>query len=480
MGLVRGLDLNQSLKKRLSLTQSLSQSLIPTKGLCLTKSLSLILSLSLSLVLLLGSAGSAAEVPDYTGLAKQFVQLLSEERYADAVKNFDAAMTQAMSADALQAVWKQVQNSAGAFRKIMGTTLQIQPPYVTIRLNCAFAAKAILTRVVFDRSGKITGLFFQNPEPTPEWRPPTYVASDSFTEEEIGFGLPDWQLPGTLTIPRGAASCPAVVLVHGSGPNDRDETLGPNKPFRDLAWGLASRGIAVLRYEKRTRYHSEACARATGLTLNEETVADAVAAVHFLRADSRIDPNRVMVLGHSLGGLAAPLIGQTATETAGLIIMAGINRSLEDVFIEQIAYVSSVLGKESQEAPSPLQVMMKEAVILKAMSSAELASSSQMILSASPEYWLYLRGYDPLTTAQAFPRPILILQGERDYQATMVDFRRWQEALQDKPGASFSSYPDLNHLFMTGTGKAVPQEYVKPGNVAPEVIDRVATWILER
>lgn len=152
-------------------------------------------------------------------------------------------------------------------------------------------------------------------------------ASTRFTEESVTVGAEKWALQGTLPIPVGPVAA-AVVLVHGSGPNDRDETLGPNKPFRDLAWGLADRGIAVLRYEKRTRQYAGKMAGNPNLTVREETTDDAILAAALLRAHDRIDPKRVFVLGHSLGGTLAPRIAAEDRSLAGLIILAGATRPL--------------------------------------------------------------------------------------------------------------------------------------------------------
>src|SRR5262249_29401225 len=157
--------------------------------------------------------------------------------------------------------------------------------------------------------GRIAGLRFRPPAaPAAPYSPPAYVTPASYTETEFTVGSGDWPLPGTLEMPVGAGPFPALVLVQGSGPNDRDETLFGNKPFKDLALGLASRGVAVLRYDKRTKVYQAKLAGVPGLTVTEEVVEDALAAVKTLRAQPRIDPARVFVLGHSLGGMLIPRI----------------------------------------------------------------------------------------------------------------------------------------------------------------------------
>ncbi len=149
-------------------------------------------------------------------------------------------------------------------------------------------------------------------------------------------------------MPVGQGLFPAVVLVHGSGPQDRDETIGPNKPFRDLAWGLATYGIAVLRYEKRTRVYGQKLQQdkklLTSFTVYEETVDDAVSAVALLSQTPGIRPDRIFVLGHSQGGMTIPRVAQKDKQAAGFIIMAGLTRPLEDAILKQNRYLLSISG----------------------------------------------------------------------------------------------------------------------------------------
>jgi hypothetical protein len=308
---------------------------------------------------------------------------------------------------------------------------------------------------------------------------PDYVDPDAFREEEVTVGTGEWALPGTLTLPVGQGPFPAVVLVHGSGPNDRDETLGPNRPFRDLAWGLASQGIAVLRYEKRTRQYASRFTPEVvdRLTSKEETTDDALAAVDLLRRREDIDPARIHVLGHSLGGYLLPRIGAADPQIAGLIVMAGPVRPLEDLMLEQYAYIFGLDGLSAEEQ-AQLDEMAAEAARVK---DAELAASAPgtLLLGTPPSFWLDLRGYNPAEFAKGLAQPMLILQGGRDHQVTTVDYDAWKSALGSQPDVQLKLYPGLNHLFMAGEGKSTPAEYEKAGHVAAEVVADIAAWIWE-
>ena len=417
---------------------------------------------------------------DITNRGKQFVELLAKEDFAGAVARFDGTMKAAMPEPKLRETWKAIQAQAGRFQKQLGARAMKLAGYDVLLVTCQFKEMTLDTKVVFDAKGRVAGLFFVPSQGATEASgPPPYVRTNAFREKEFSVGQGEWRLPGTLTVPSGAGGpWPSVVLVHGSGPNDRDETIAANKPFRDLAWGLATEGIAVLRYEKRTKeYAARYMKNGVGkLTVQEETIDDVLSAVAQLRAADGFDAKRVFVLGHSLGGMVAPRIGRADARIAGLIIMAGSTRPLEDVMVEQIRYLLSLQGKPSAEEEAKLAEFESGAAKVKKLTVAD-ASSSSVLLGAPPAYWLDLHQHNPLSIAKGIKQPLLILQGERDYQVTQVDFSRWRDALGAQPRVTFRLYPKLNHLFIAGEGKSTPSEYEQPGCVAGMVIADIAEWI---
>ena len=295
-----------------------------------------------------------------------------------------------------------------------------------------------------------------------------------FTERECIVGE-EWQLPATLTIPEGKGPFPAVILVHGSGPADRDETIGINKPFKDIAWGLATRGIVVLRYEKRTRqYAHKIVDEINDYTVNEETIDDALAAVNLLREVEEVDSGKIFIIGHSLGATLAPRIAARDEEIAGLILLAGGSRGLYiEKLLEQTEYLASLDGKIDEAETEQMDEIEEQLKKIRELDIKE----GEIVLGASKAYWEDLIAYDPVKTAKNLTIPMLLLQGERDYQVTMEDFREWEKGLSGKDKVYFKSYQDLNHLFISGTGKSTPDDYTKPGNVAQVVIEDIAEWV---
>ena len=424
-----------------------------------------------------GSVAAAQErsVSDPRAEAEAFVALLARGDFAAAETKLDTTMRRLMPATRLAETWAAIQAQAGAFRAQRGATLTRVGGYQVVAITCEFARSSLDLQVALNPAGGVGGLHIV--PAAVAWTPPPYVTPSAFRSEEITVGSGPNALPGTLTIPSGSGPFPAVVLVHGSGPNDRDESVGGVKVFRDLAEGLSSRGIAVLRYEKRTRAHPAMFAG--HFTVNDETVDDAVLAGALLRARPDIIPSRVFVLGHSLGGMMAPRIAQHDPKLAGLIILAGTTRRLEDVIMDQTAYLAAAAGADSDAAKGQIEALRSGAMKVRALTPADSASLTPL-LGAPASYWLDLRAYHPAEVAAQLHLPMLVLQGERDYQVTMADYAAWRTALEGKPGVVLRTYPALNHLFVAGTGKSLPAEYAAPAHVAEAVVTDIAGWVRAR
>lgn len=407
-------------------------------------------------------------------LARTLVKHLVDGEFDRAVVPFDDVMKKGLPAETLGAVWSKVTRELGEFRQADKTRTQEVKEYHIVFVTCDFEKGPIDTKVVFTDDAKVAGLFFV---PTERYETPAYVDASAFDEVDIKVGDGLWQLPGTLSLPHGEGPFPAVVLVHGSGPNDRDETIGPNKPFRDIAHGMASRGIAVLRYEKRTKHHQVKMALLSAtLTVQEETIDDAAAAVEVLAANDNIDSKRIYVLGHSLGGYVLPRIAQASERAAGFISLAGSTRPLEVLIVEQVAYIAGLDGEITEDEQQQIDEINAQAARVASPDFSK-ETKGKLPLGIPKAYWLDLREYRATEMVRDVDRPMLFLQGARDYQVTMDDFAGWKKALASRNDVTFIGYPELNHLFVAGEGKSGPTEYLAPGNVAEQVIDDVAGWI---
>ncbi len=432
-----------------------------------------------NLIISCGKERKEADITDIVGLATEYFALLQNGRYTEAVENYDSTMAEALPPDKLEEIWTTFMSQAGPFKRQDGIRTEKEDKYDIVYISCEFENINMTLKIVFNRDRQIAGMFFVNGEnPQTRYEPPAYVDFNSFDERPVTIDSGEWPLPGTLTIPKGDGPFSAVILVHGSGPHDRDETVGPNKPFRDLACGLASRGIAVLSYDKRTYvYGARLGSAADKITVNEETIDDALAAVSLLRNERNIAAEKIFVLGHSLGGMLIPRIGIEDKNIAGFIIMAGVARPLEDVILEQLTYLFSLGDSTLIDSDKEIEKIKAQIARVKDPNLSQSTPTTDLPLGIPAAYWLDLRGYNPPETAKKLSQPILILQGERDYQVSMEDFRLWKKALVSKENVEFKSYTNLNHLFMEGGGRSTPEEYQVPGHVAKEVIDDVANWI---
>jgi hypothetical protein len=408
--------------------------------------------------------------------AEAVVDALAAREFAKVSAQFDAKMKTALPDDALGSGWDDAIAKIGRFLRRAPARERQQGEHTVVQIVCDFERGQMDMGIVFDVSGQIAGMQMRPTAPAVEYAPPDYAPASAFSEREVTVGTGEWALPGTLTIPAGAGPFPAVVLVHGSGPNDRDESFGPNKTFKDLALGLGSSGVAVLRYDKRTFAHREKIAPLAQFTVKEETVDDALAAVRLLRADKSIDGTRIFVLGHSLGGMLAPRIAAADARLAGVIVMAGLVRPLEQTIVEQFQYLAEIDGTVSALEQKIIDDARRSMEQVGKLTPEDLKKDVR-ISGAPPSYWLDLRGFDPPAAAARLKHRILVIQGARDYQVTVTDFERWKTALAGKPNAQFRLYPTLNHLFLPGTGKSGPAEYSVPGHVPVEVINDIVQWI---
>lgn len=411
--------------------------------------------------------------------ASAFVNTLTKGDFNGSTTYFDATMKAGLPAQTVGLVWQQLSQN-GKYKKTLPPRVEPNGAHTFVFVPAVFGTTTVDLKVVFSGTDKISG-FFIVPH-TGEFKDAPYVKPSTFSEEKIKVGTGKWQLDGHLALPSGPGPFSAVILVHGSGANDEDESIGPNKPFKDLSGGLASRGIAVLRYNKRTSQYRSSLAKEDlrTFTVREETLDDVLEAAKVLRGDARIDKTKIFVIGHSMGGSLIPRIAAQDKELRGLIMIAGANTPIEDAMVNQVEYIISLEGPGASEDKKNLEHLKEERAKIKALKEQDAADGPN-ILRAYPAYWLDLRKHDPLKEIEELDRPLLVLQGERDYQVTADgDFPKWKAAIKEAGKdklCQFKLYPGLNHLFMSGSGKCSPQEYEIPAHVDEAVINDISDWI---
>lgn len=409
-------------------------------------------------------------------LAKDVAAELKAGDFAALESRFDAELKAALPDAKLRAFWLGVIGRGGLLKSCAEPRTFLARGYTLAFTSCTFEKQKAELKLTFRADGRLAGMFLESEEAErPAWTAPAYVRPEAFRESDVKVVSGSVSLPGTLTLPLGEGPFPGVVLVHGSGPQDRDETIGGLRPFQDLAQGLASRGIAVLRYEKRTKVYRKEMAASSDVTVKDEVIDDALLALGLLRETPGVDRRRLFVAGHSLGALLAPRIAVLDGALAGVVLLASPSRPMSEVVRDQARWLAGPGASDAQRLAAP--AIRKEADALADLYAGRQDPISGSILGASRSYWLDLKAQRPVDAARSLGRPILVLQGERDYQVTMSDFLGWRQALGGRPDVTFKSYSKLNHFFVAGEGRSGPEEYKKPGHVAAAVVNDIAAFV---
>lgn len=322
-----------------------------------------------------------------------------------------------------------------------------------------------------------------------------------YKEEEITFpnASAKISLAATLTLPPGQGPFPAAILLSDSGPNDRDESLAGHRPFLVLADHLTRKGVAVLRFDKRGIGKSMGdYARAT----TEDFAVDAQAALAYLKTRKETDTKKIGLIGHSEGGLIAPLLATRSSDVAWIVLLAGPGLKGEDTLLLQSELILRAAGVNDAEVartlafnkrtyalvreekdPAVLEAKLNELVRNTSTGAAlpPAAVQAQVRMMVSPWFRFYL-DYDPLPALQKTACPVLALNGEKDLQiSSKENLAKIQKALQDGGNKDFQAteLPGLNHLFQHGpTGS--PTEYGGiEETIAPLALNAVSEWVLK-
>lgn len=426
--------------------------------------------LALALVFALLVAGCAPVNVEFdeaalTKQSKAYTQNMIDGDFEAVAKGVAPSVATQLSADVLEQGWQGTTAPIGTFERLSETEYAASGDAAVVVVTCDFTTKAVQVQYTYNAKNEISGLWMTYAPKVVEAE-----STDAYTETDVSIGT-EQPLAGILTQPRDVENPPVVVMVHGSGSQDMNETVGAagNQPFAEIAHGLAEQGIASLRYNKRTAQYPNAPKDSKALTIQYEVLDDAVAAVALLKETAGVDASRIYVLGHSFGGMLAPKIAQ-ASGIAGLISLAGSPRSLLDIMLDQNeAAVAAGMGTE--------QDLEQAKAMIDQARNAKQGDLSAM-LGATGNYWYTLNQLDIPAIASSLDVPMLFLQGEADFQVSLEkDFRAWQTLLVGKPNVTFMSYPGLSHLFTPAGPTNTAADYDAPQQVDPQVIADIAGWI---
>jgi alpha/beta superfamily hydrolase len=342
----------------------------------------------------------------------------------------------------------------------------------TVR-NVCFEHDSIGVALTFNSVGYLIGLFITSPIIV--YKDAEYVFNEKFNTDSVIISN-DSIIHGVVTMPKNISKCSFVILVHGSGPSDMDETIGPNKPFRDIAGGLSSYGVAVLRYDKRTLV--DKMINADTLTLQGEVVNDVLQAVKFLRQNYSDKIVYIYIAGHSLGGYSLPLIASQCSDVSGFIALSAPARPIQELIKYQLEYL--IQHNSDSYSKSDIEDLQTEIAKCNNVTNGNFNASTpqdSLPLKMNATYLMFFKDYEPISMFKKDGRPILFIQGERDYQVTDVDFSEWKKGLSGQKNCTFKLLAGLNHLYQFGTTISLPNEYNQKQNVSQKVIDCIIKWL---
>lgn len=429
----------------------------------------------LALLLLVSSAAVKAQgIFENINIAESFFSQLDSGHYNVAYSFFDDTVKTKIKPENLQNLWKNLENALGKFQAVDGVQNKIQDEFQLVVVNLKFEKDNQPMQLTFNQKNQIAGLFILPKQQEQAYKLPIYADTASYIQKLVTIHSGKFELPAMLTLPKDSINCPIVVFVHGSGPSDMDETLGPNKPFKDIALGLASNGIASLRYVKRTLIYPNAFSGA--FTVKDEVLDDASMAIKYAKSVSEVDSQKVYVFGHSLGGMLAPRIVTLNPSIKGIILAAAPARKLQDLIIEQSNFFFNLEKDTTKAGKAALAESIKALNATKTL-NAKTAVQDSAYFGLPVSYWADLNAMDQTAIARKLNQRIFVIQGGHDFQVSTADLELWRKALKSKKNVDSKLYPMLNHLLQFVSSKDDNIQYAVPLSVDETVVNDLASWI---
>ncbi|WP_102273751.1 serine aminopeptidase domain-containing protein [Cytobacillus massiliigabonensis] len=422
---------------------------------------------------------------DFEKATKDFLALAKSQKWDELMPLLSANLQSHVSKEGLSQLWTALTSPYGAIKETAIQSYRDNGVHTKATVLLTAEKGPFLLVVNFDKNGKVDDFHTEAAYDPSQFLNPDYNTPENYTEKKMTIGEGTFSLPGVLTVPKGEGPFPVVVLVHGSGANDMDETAYAFKPFRDIAVGLANNGIAVLRYDKRTNTHAIKSSMNPKFSIMEETVLDANDAVKALKSVPEIDGDNIFVLGHSQGGYALPLILENDKEKdiKGAIGVAGPTGKFHELLIWQTE--QSILRAKSMNMPiEQIKAAQVQLDVLK--EQFKLLDDPQYSKDNIPPafqipnayWWFDLRDYAPTSLIKEQNVPLLLLQGGKDIQVPASNLENWKTALKDRNDVQYKLYPDMMHMLVNMKGEPNGiTEYMTPGNVPVEFLDDIAEWV---
>lgn len=406
---------------------------------------------------------------DYISTSEKLAKQMVEGDFGETYDMFSPLVKLQTKQNDLVVAWEATVTSLGQYVGVLEQKQKESGDVNTVNIILEYENNGLDIAFTYNKTGEMIGLWFSYAplEMIPE-------VNDEFEEISITVGEETpYPIDGILTLPIGLTKPPVAILVPGSGNHDQDETIGPNKPFRDIAHGLARQGIASIRYRESILDYEEL--KSEAFTIEVDSLNDASKAITYAVNSDRIDMDHIVIIGHSLGGMMASKIAVDHKEISGIISLAGSPRRLEDIVVDQQRFQLSLTDEYDEKQAEALMAYVQDQVDeIKQLKEGD----NKNILGYPAYYWYSLNQIDIPKLADSLNIPILITQGSDDWQVTSdYDYAEWLSLFADKDNITFQLYEHLNHLFMKVEGKEEDLTYNIKRTVDQQVIDDIAAWI---
>jgi dienelactone hydrolase len=434
------------------------------------------LRLSVLVCFFLAAMPSYAQQSKAIDLTKRVLHYLSTQQFDSICALHDAEMKRQLDADNYTAMWSNFIDNYDTLQTIDETKVtSIGDTSWLTETKISFVKKSFLFKLTINKNNQVAGIFFANTKIN--YAPPAYINTLNFYEVKLPVPTKGIVSEGMLSIPKGEGPFPVVIILGGSGPTDKDASMGPNKPYKDLAWALAAKGIAVYRFDKRTA-NAANLKGVKQFTMHQEYVLDLQSIMNKLANDKRLNKKQVYVMGHSQGGFMLPYFAKMCKGIKGYIGLAANYQTIVEIIPAQLNY----LGALQQDSSS--QLAIKSLVARAAYTQANLYNNKVAKDSLFPgitiDFAKHMDINKPANIAQVLMnKPVLFIQGKRDYQVPPTELASWKKRLAEACCVKYVLFDKLNHLMMEGEGVSTPAEYNKPNSVPEYVADEVVNWILE-
>lgn len=401
--------------------------------------------------------------------------------YAQFAANATDEFRKQLPENVIQEARNQILDLAGELEYVKSINLKDFVSHY-YELKARHTKKSMTYTVLFDKEGNLQGFLVKPDSDADDSVVKGPESTDTWAESEVSFNA-DAQYPisGYLTLPKNVEKPPVVIFVHGSGCNDRNETVSANAPFRDIAHGLAERGIATLRYDKRCKLYPDSAAP-DKVTIHTEATDDFDAAMRMLQGDARVDAKRIFVVGHSLGGMLVPYLADRHPELAGAISMSGTLRSFFDVIKQQqtLALAEYRKSSGSEATASQLESLIHE--LDEKVPKLDALPDDELIIGQPVRYWKSLRDATGEKLLANTKVPILVLWGSADMQIYAEDFDLWLAAEKKYPNLRCMRFDRLNHLMIPTTLEnpnlmEISKDYAVASKVDAAVIEAIAGFV---